>query len=509
MSAPASATDAFAASSDRFTQMLAWLDGAQAAGLTHAELEDQLAAAGRDLLRQLLQDHLDLRAQRETRVAVVDTDGMAHGAVEPGHTRTLATVFGPVTVTRLAYRRRSHANLHPADAVLNLPVERHSHGLRRLAAVETTRGSFDAAVAAIGRATGQDLGKRQTEQLTARASVDIDGFYADRASPPADPDDMLVLSCDGKGIVVRPDALRPATAKAAVDTKLATRLSKGEKRNRKRMATVAAVYDVAPVARTPADILPDPDHNDHASNAVDSGRDAAARCAPTATGKWLHASVVDDTATVITAMFDEAERRDPDHTRTWVALVDGNTHQINRIAAGARDRDVAVTIIVDFVHVLEYLWRAAWSFYDEADPAAETWVADKARAVLAGHATRVAAAIRRKATYHRLDSIRRANADTAANYLVNKAPYLDYATALAAGWPIATGVIEGACRHLVKDRMDLTGARWSLHGAEAVLKLRALHANGDLNDYWNYHLAQERHRTHEQRYANNLIPQAA
>lgn len=252
MSAPASATDAFAASSDRFTQMLAWLDGAQAAGLTHAELEDQLAAAGRDLLRQLLQDHLDLRAQRETRVAVVDTDGMAHGAVEPGHTRTLATVFGPVTVTRLAYRRRGHANLHPADAVLNLPVERHSHGLRRLAAVETTRGSFDAAVAAIGRATGQDLGKRQTEQLAARASVDIDGFYADRASPPADPDDMLVLSCDGKGIVVRPDALRPATAKAAVDTKLATRLSKA------RNATANAWPPSPPSTTSPRSPAPPP-----------------------------------------------------------------------------------------------------------------------------------------------------------------------------------------------------------------------------------------------------------
>jgi hypothetical protein len=212
---------------------------------------------------------------------------------------------------------------------------------------------------------------------------------------------------------------------------------------------------------------------------------------------------------VVKQAFDEAERRDPDHARTWVALVDGNNHQINRIQSEARNRHVDVTIIVDFVHVLEYLWRAAWSFFDEADPDAETWVHQKARAVLAGHATRVAAAIRRKATYHRLDTTRRANADAAAKYLTNKARYLDYANALAQGWPIATGVIEGACRHLVKDRMDLTGARWGLQGAEAVLKLRALHSNGDFPAYWRHHLTQEKRRNHEQRYANNLVPQAA
>ena len=145
----------------------------------------------------------------------------------------------------------------------------------------------------------------------------------------------------------------------------------------------------------------------------------------------------------------------------------------------------------------------------EAAPAAEQWVRDKALAVLDGKATRVAAGIRRAATRRGLDPARRAGADACATYLVNKAPYLDYPTALDNGWPIATGVIEGACRHLVKDRMDLTGARWGLHGAEAILKLRALRCNGDFNEYMRYHLAQERRRVHESRYLNGTIPQAA
>ena len=141
-----------------------------------------------------------------------------------------------------------------------------------------------------------------------------------------------------------------------------------------------------------------------------------------------------------------------------------------------------MTIVVDFVHVLEYLWNAAWCFYPEHDPAAEQWVHRQATLVLEGHAPKVAGAIRRKATRAHLDPAQRKNADDAANYLTNKARYLDYPAALTQGWPIATGITEGACRHLVKDRIDLTGARWGLAGAEAVLKLRAIKANGDFND---------------------------
>ena len=173
-----------------------------------------------------------------------------------GHRRRLTSVFGEVVVDRLAYRRRGHHNLHPADAVLNLPPESHSHGLRRLAAIEATRGSFDAGVAALERATGQRVGKRQVEQLTSRAAVDFEDFST--WQPPAGAcGDLLVLSCDGKGVVMRPEALRPATARAAATstTKLATRLSKGENRNRKHLAEVGAVYDATPVPRVPADVL--------------------------------------------------------------------------------------------------------------------------------------------------------------------------------------------------------------------------------------------------------------
>ncbi len=240
------AEKAFAQARACYEETEAWLAGQEAAALTHAGLEDHLQARGRELLRRLFQDHLDLRAAREQRrTDVAGPDGAPRTRTETGHARPLATVFGPVTVSRMAYRAPGVPNVHPADAELNLPEERHSHGLRRLAAVESARGSHEDAAAAITRVTGVTIGKRQVEELARRAAAGIDRFYAGRRPAPCDDGVALVLQADGKGIVMLPGALRPATAKAAAagKNKLATRLSPGEKRGRKRMAEIAAVYD--------------------------------------------------------------------------------------------------------------------------------------------------------------------------------------------------------------------------------------------------------------------------
>jgi hypothetical protein len=479
-----------------FETLVAKLAGPQTSGHTHAQLEDLLHTGdGRELLRTLHQDRLDLQAAREQRQQITDADGVARTRTEHGHQRGLATMLGQVTVTRMAYRRPEAPNLYPMDAALNLPTGKHSHGLRRLAALESTRDSFDHGCDAIERATGVRIGKRQVEALAQAAAVDIEAFYIARRPGPAPDHHLLVMQFDGKGIVMIPQALREATAKAAAQAqrKLRTRLSPGEKNNRKRMAEVAAVYDAAPAPRTPTDVITPPGTNPSPARAR----------GPKATGKWLTASVTHDIREVIAAGFDEAARRDPTSQRTWVVLVDGNRTQIDAIRAEASRRGVNVHIVLDFIHVVEYLWKAAWSFFYTGDPAAETWVAEQAHAILQGKAAQVAAGIRRRATRFGYSTTERAGADTCADYLTAKKPYLAYHTALTSGWPIATGVIEGACRHLVKDRMDITGARWSLTGAEAILRLRALVSNGDFEEYWDFHQRQEHKRIHETRYRHH------
>jgi hypothetical protein len=491
---------AFARSQVLFEEVLADLAGPGSAVLTHAELEERLDVRGRELMRQLFQDHADLRAVREDRqVGVTDRAGVEHTRVERGHTRTLTTKFGDVRIDRLAYRAIGAANLHPADARWNLPAGRHSHGLAKLVAHEVVRGSFESAQVAIERASGVRVGKRQIEDLAVAAAVDITDFYTGRRPDAAQAEVLVVLTCDAKGIVMHPDALREATAKkaAAATPRLATRLSPGEKRNRKRMAELACVYDAVPVPRTPADVIADPATPDKTAQ---TARDARRRRGPRATGKWLTGSVTDEATEVIATAFEEAIRRDPTRERTWVVLVDGNRHQIETIEAEAARRDLTVNIVVDFIHVAEYVWGAAWSFFDKADPDAERWVADQLTKILHGKARNVAASIRRRATTYGYTGPERDGADTCAAYLCAKANYLNYDHALAAGWPIATGVIEGACRHLVKDRLDITGARWKLPGAEAILRLRALITCGDFPDYWHFHLSREHDRNHQARY---------
>ena len=350
---------AFDRSRSQFEALLADLFAGGADGLTHAQVEQLLQERERELFRQVMQELLDLRAAREPRRGdVVGYDMVARTRVERAHQRGLSTVFGPVTVTRLAYRAPWVGNLYPSDARQNLPDDRYSYGLRRLVVVESVRGSFDDAGRAVERATGVRLGKRQVEALAAGAALDVDAFYAQRR---------------------------------------------------------------------------------------------------------------------------------PNHA------------QITAITTQARHRDVRVHIVLDFIHVLQYLWKAARARLP-AGPATERWVTDQATKILHGHATQVATDLRHTATSDKATTSDKDPALACADYLTNNQPYLNYHHALSAGWPIATGVIEGACRHLIKDRMDITGARWGLTTAEAILKLRALTTNDDFDDYWQYHQQQQHQRIHQTRY---------
>jgi hypothetical protein len=272
--APIPGGDPFAASIKLVTALVADLQARDAAGLTAYGLEQFVAGRGREVLRQMVQDHLDLRAAREEHSArehgssAVGADGITRSRVETGHRRLLSTLFGTVRVTRCAWRRPGAGNLYPADA----------------------------AHAAITGRCGPVIGKRQAEQAVVHAAGDIAAFYAARVPVPCTARTLLVLSADGKGVVMRPGALRPATAKAAArQARMRTRLAAGEKPNRRRMATLACVYDAEPAPRRPHDVIAPP-----------GGRRGhrTLRPRPKARAKWLAGSAEHDPAEVIAAAFD-------------------------------------------------------------------------------------------------------------------------------------------------------------------------------------------------------------
>jgi hypothetical protein len=415
------------------------------------------------------------------------------------HERGVGTIFGGVRVSRVGYGAEGVQSLHPLDAELNLPDELYSLEVRRRAAEEAAKQSFDETVTSLERLTGATVGKRQVEELVQRAAVDFDAFYARRSAkalPQKDTGPILVISADGKGVVMLPRDLREATRTAArkASRKLEKRLTKGEKRDRKRMATVAAVYTVARHERTPEDV----------ARTMAPHEDAPPSPRPRPESKRVWASLKKTPEKVIEDAFREASSRDPARKMEWVALVDGNKPQLAILKTLARKHKVRLTIVLDIMHVAEYLWDASLAFHPETSKRREQWVSERLLGVLSGRASLVAAGMRRSATRRGLADSREP-VDDCADYLLHYKRYLRYDRYLAKGLPIATGVIEGACRHLICDRMD-GGARWSLRGAEAVLRLRSLRSSGDFDEYWTYHEQQEYQRNHVGRYAGRKVP---
>lgn len=463
-----------------------------------SQLEKELEKRGRELMRTLLQEYLDKRSPGTSSEPVLDVDGIRR-TERPGQERKIETVFGRVNLNRTGYADQGRGSLHPLDGELNLPPDLYSLELQHRVAEEAAKNSFEEVVETIDKTTGGHVPKRQAEEVTRRAAHDFDAFYEMRqcqVSEESTTGSILTITADGKGVVLHEKDLREQTRKAAKKRrqKMDKRLSKGEKKNTKRMATVAAVYTTSPFERTPEDLLSE------GGSRIDK-----MKCPPIE-NKRVWASLEKMPEEVIVEAFAEAENRDPNHDKTWVGLVDGNNTQINILKKIARAKGIELTVIVDVIHVIEYLWEAGRAFHPESGQELEKWVQHRLKKILEGKAGHMAGGMRRSATRKKLSLKERAPVDKCATYLLNKLPYLRYDRYLADGLPIATGVIEGACRHLVKDRMEITGAKWGLQGAEAVLRLRALRASKDFDEYWLFHEACEYKRNHQDHYADGVVP---
>jgi len=367
--------------------------------------------------------------------------------------------------------------------------------------------SYQRACEQLDAAAGIRIGKRQAEQITIAAAADAEQF-SDRQDPGQEQDAgsgqdeagdaeqdpvvmPLVISADGKGVAMRPEARR-STATAPKDRVrvFEHRPGTGEK-GHKRMAETGAVFDVqvpaglpAPQGRScipiliPAPARPRPPRSAPGTPAISP----PAGTSPSA-GSSTHAGL-----------------RDPGRGRPWIALAGGDIYQIALIEAEAARRGITITVLIDFIHVLGYLWKAGWCFHQPRDPAIEAWVTAQALAILHGRAACVITVIEILAASHppRPGSEHDKNIRKTLHYLRAKQPYLDYPTALASGWPIATGVHRRRLPPHRPGRMAITGARWGLPGAQAILSLRAINASGSTATYWDYHLQQEHHRNHTQ-----------
>lgn len=474
--------ETFSLARNQFETMIDRLHDDTTDQMHHDQVEALIKEQGTELMRLLLQAHLDLRSEREQRMeALVGADGIVRPHCREKCKRNLMTEFGQVVVSRKGYGSKGVQSLYPLDTKLNLPEDKYSSELCRLVAEAVADCSFDECAENIRRNTGGKVPKRQIIEQTVKMSQDFDAFY----KVPKEPEktlDLLVITVDGKGIVMRQEDLRPATRKAAKKRKCpGSRLAPGEKLNRKRMATVAAVYSLQAQKRTPEQIM---------------GPKEAQQPPVRAYNKRVWASIAQDSRKVIKAAFEEALTRDPTQSRHWVVVVDGGEQQLHDILDVAEIYQVKITLVLDLIHVLEYLWKAAHCFHPVASNQAEEWVKEKALQILNGGAEKVSVDLRWSAHCTQLSQNKRQPVDKCASYLEKYSPMLDYDEFLSQGLPIASGVIEGACRHLIKDRMDRTGARWRMKSAEAIIRIRSLRSSGDFKAYWEFHRQQELQRNH-------------
>jgi hypothetical protein len=497
--------DPYAMSDERYGDVKGFLKSPETRAMKQSDVERELLKRLRELGGQMMQNYLDTRGPGEAQGPVRDAEGVER-TEQRFHKRGLETVFGTVEVHRIGYAAEGRESLHPLDAALNLPAELYSLEVRRQVAKEAARNSFDEVVQILRESTAAEVPKRQVEQLVQRAARDFDAFYeARQAEVKGQPSkgSILVFTVDGKGVAMNKKDLREATRRAAEKQrrKLFSRRTKGEKKNSKRMATVAAVYTVEPFVRTPEEFL-----SMLMRRADDPVAKKRAETRPRPEAKRVWASLKKEPFEVIEDAVLEAESRDPDHAKTRVVLLDGAETQLGLVEEITRTYDVPAAVILDIIHPAERVWKASLAFHKEGDPRREVWVWDRMKQILEGKPSVAAGSMRAEATRHGLPAEKRAAVDDCADYLLKYTDYMHYDAYLAAGFPIASGVIEGACRHLVRDRMDRTGARWRLEGAEAVLRLRALYASGDFDAYWIFHEAREYERTHASRYAGKTAP---
>jgi hypothetical protein len=242
----------FSAVREHLESMIVWGRGDDARGLDHAALEARVLIEGLEMMRVFTEAHLGLRTLRETRRDdVVDADGDARVTVVPGQQHTRVMIYGPVMSERMAYRRYHKSNLYPQDRDLNWSTAHsYSAGVVKRVAAAAAIVAFEQAAAQVSGAGAITIGKRQAEALAVATTVDFEAFYAARR-PAAQPDSVgLLITADGSAFAVRPEALRPATAKAAQVRTAAAAASgwpedPGQLReSRKRSAELVCVADI-------------------------------------------------------------------------------------------------------------------------------------------------------------------------------------------------------------------------------------------------------------------------
>lgn len=403
------------------------------------------------------------------------------------HDRRYVSVFGELTIPRWVYgtRETQKHEVVPTDAVLGLPDSEFSYVLQEWDQSFCVEDSYEESRRKVEKILGIGQSVRSLEQMSVSMAESVSAFQESAPKPPAGEEgSILVLTADGKGVPMRREIGQDPPA-------IRGRRKKGEKANKKRMACVGGVYTIDPFVRTPEDVV------------EEVLRDARKPDRPKPCHKQLRAELtrtidgveVNAKESIFGWFAEQVKLRNPRGRKKAVCVMDGERALWKMLLALVP----GVVCILDLFHVLERLWQTAHCFHPEGSDAAQAFVTDRLLRLLRGEVGYVIGGLKQMATKQKLRGSRKRQLSAAIGYLERNRRLMRYDEYLAAGFPIGSGVAEGACRHLVKDRMERTGMRWRIPGAQAMLDLRAVYINGDWEAFQQHRIERERRRLHPYR----------
>jgi hypothetical protein len=450
-----------------------WLLSEEASSLPIHEVELEQENRMREVNRLFLKSHIEKRGSGDVGrvVEAVDSEDpkiVVLHSEHRMHDRKLKTLFGEVPITRRAYLARGRQSIHPLDEILGLPERSFSYTLQAQLGKAAVQGPFEEAMERLYERTGVQVCKRMAEEIVQDMAVDFEAFYEGRklsAAQARKAGPILAAAVDCKGV---PMIKREQAAKVV-------RNGKGKKLQKKKMATVGTVFTQKPRVRTPEEVVQslfEPETREKLKF-------------PRPENKRVWASLEKSKDEVIASVGEEMAQRDRRRIKTWVVLADGERALRIRIE---KLLDSKVIVILDLFHVLEKLWKASYAFHPEGSDEAKEWVRERALRILQGQVSQVVKGMRQSATKRGLRGNKLKAVESAASYFYARRKYMKYDEYLEAGLPIASGAVEGACKNLIKDRMERSGMRWSKKTAEAILKLRAIYRSGDWDEYLRFHI---------------------
>jgi hypothetical protein len=421
--------------------------------------------------------------------------------------RSYLSIFGWVEITRAYYWQKGETGCYPLDEQMNLPQRAYSYLLDQWVDLNVIDEAYDKGIAKIARIFDLEIWKRGQEDVVQEVAVGVRAFYQQKAAPQVVVEGpVLCATADCKGVRMvpseKPEQL-PVEEQSAKP-----RREKGDKRaGLRRDAVVTSDFSFIPQART-AEELTDALMKMRTKDEIQAERETrrerkerGEKEPRSALNKQVMASM-QGKEVAFKDLLDRLHKRDPEVKKQIFILLDGAPSLKERLLEEIQNRGWEkriAGICLDIIHVQEYLWDAGTALHGEKSPERVPWVREKTLALLQGKVGRVIGGLRQILTKgnEELKSSQKQTLNRTIKYFDNHREMMEYDKYLAAGYPIATGVIEGACNSLVKDRTDGSGMRWTKAGAQAVLDLRAVHQNEDWDAYWQYHIQCE----HDRRYA--------